>query len=144
MKFIGLDLGTKTLGIAISDELYIAHGIENFTFKEGYYKKARDRLKEIILKNKVFNIVIGLPLQLDGQLGKRANSIKRFVEDFKKENQELEVNFYFQDERYSTMEAKERLENIGYNYKKVNDKIDMMSAVIILENFLKENKYGNK
>ena len=139
MIYLGLDLGTTTLGIAISDDLNIVHGLENFEFEKGNYKKARNHLREVIIKNNVYNLVIGFPIQLDGQIGKRGESVKRFVDDFSKENSDLNFNIYYQDERYSTLEAHERLKNSGLKENKINKIIDMYSAVVILEDFLKKH-----
>ena len=139
MIYLSLDLGTTTLGIAISDDLNIVHGLENFEFEKGNYKKARNHLREVIIKNNVYNLVIGFPIQLDGQIGKRGESVKRFVDDFSKENSDLNLNIYYQDERYSTLEAQERLKNSGLKENKINKIIDMYSAVVILEDFLKKH-----
>ena len=139
MIYLGLDLGTTTLGIAISDDLNIVHGLENFEFEKGNYKKARNHLREVIIKNNVYNLVIGFPIQLDGQIGKRGESVKRFVDDFSKENSDLNLNIYYQDERYSTLEAHELLKNSGLKENKINKIIDMYSAVVILEDFLKKH-----
>ena len=141
MKYLGLDLGTTTLGIAKNDELGIVHIYENFTFEPGNFKKARIHLNEVIKKEKIEKIVIGLPLQLDGQEGKRAISTKRFINDYLNEFDHIEV--IYQDERYTTIEAKERLTAYGYKKEKIEKLIDAMSAVIILEDFLrKESNTG--
>lgn len=140
-KFIGLDLGTTTIGIATSDVLGIVHGRENFKFERGNYKKARNHVLEFASREKINNIVIGLPLQIDGQEGERAYSVRRFVDDLKIENENLV--FYFHDERFSTIEAKSRLDSFNLKVSKEKKMIDMVSAVVILEHFLGE-KYGIK
>ena len=138
MKYLGLDLGTTTLGIAKNDELGIVHIYENFSFEPGNFKKARTHLNEVIRKEKIEKIIIGLPLQLDGIEGKRAQSTRRFINDFIQEFGEIEV--IYQDERYTTIEAKERLLNYGYKQAKIDQLIDAMSAVIILEDYLRKEK----
>ena len=138
MKYLGLDLGTTTLGIAKNDELGIVHIYENFSFEPGNFKKARTHLNEVIRKEKIEKIIIGLPLQLDGIEGKRAQSTRRFINDFIQEFGEIEV--IYQDERYTTIEAKERLLNYGYKQAKLDQLIDAMSAVIILEDYLRKEK----
>lgn len=142
MKYLGLDLGTTTLGIAKNDELGIVHIYENFNFEPGNFKKARTHLNDVVKKEKIEKIVIGLPLQLDGIEGKRAISTRRFIEDYLKEFDPIEV--IFQDERYTTIEAKERLVNYGYKQSKIDQLIDAMSAVIILEDYLRKEKNNGR
>lgn len=142
MKILGLDLGTTTLGIAIKDELDIVHMYENFSFEPGNFKKARTHLNEVIKKENVSKVVIGLPLQLDGIEGKRAISTRRFVNDYIKEFGNVE--FIYLDERFTTIEAKERLLLAGYKNDKIKANIDAMSAVIILEDYINGEKYGKR
>lgn len=142
MKILGLDLGTTTLGIAIKDELDIIHMYENFNFEPGNFKKARTHLNEVINKENISKVVIGMPLQLDGVEGKRALSTKRFVEDYLKEFNNIE--FIYLDERFTTIEAKERLLEAGYKNDKIKQCIDAMSAVIILEDYINGEKYGKR
>jgi putative Holliday junction resolvase len=142
MKYLGLDLGTTTLGIAKNDELGIVHIYENFSFEPGNFKKARTHLNEVIKKEKIEKIVIGLPLQLDGVEGKRAASTRRFIDDYLSEFGSIEV--IYQDERYTTIEAKERLQAYGYKQVKIDQMIDAMSAVIILEDYLRKEKNNGR
>lgn len=137
-RYIGLDLGTTTLGISISDSLGIVHGKENYCFNRGNYRAARIHLLELVKKENIYDIVIGLPLQLDRKEGERCKSVRRFIDDLKKEEEKINVVFY--DESFSTLEAKERLERCGFNYKQTKERIDMMSAVIILEDYLRSIK----
>lgn len=143
-RYLGLDLGTTTLGIAINDTLGIVYGRENFKFKPGNYRAARIHLLEIIRKEQIKNVVIGLPLQLDGKEGERCASVRRFIDDIKKEEPNLNVIFF--DESYSTIEAKEMLIDRGLRSNKIDKIIDMASATIILKRFLeslKEAKWEN-
>ena len=139
-KYIGLDLGTNTLGIAISDSLGIVHGKENYRFEKGNYRAARQYLINLIKELDVKDIVIGYPIQLDGHEGKRCESVKRFINDLKKEIDN--INVYYQNEMFTTIEARERLQSLGLKEDKIKEVIDMQSAIVILETFL--NKYGEK
>ena len=134
-KYIGLDLGTTTLGIAYSDSLGIIHNYENFTFEKGNYKKAREYLVEVTKKLEINKIVIGLPLQIDREEGERCKSVRRFANDVLKLDNSIE--FIYFDESYSTFEAKERLIASGANKDEIKQNIDMMSANIILEDYLR-------
>ncbi len=137
-KYIGLDLGTKTLGISISDSLGIVHPKENYCFSVYYYKLAREHVIELCKNENITNIVLGLPLQIDRNEGERCKSVRRFATDLKNDYNLL--NIYFQDESYSTIEARERLQNQGVKEEKIKTIIDMMSAVVILEDFINNLK----
>lgn len=134
-KYIGLDLGTTTLGIVYSDSLGIIHNYENFTFEKGNFKKAREHLVDVINILEINKIVIGLPLQINRSEGERCKSVRRFVSDVLKLKNDIE--FIFFDESYSTFEAKERLIKSGANQSEIKNNIDMMSAFIILEDYLR-------
>lgn len=138
-KILGLDLGTKTLGIAISDSLGIAaHGYENFTFEYGNYKKARDRVHEIIVLEDIDEIALGYPLNMNGEISPRAESSKRFKEDLEKENPNVKVTLI--DERMTTIIATRRLLEADISRKKRKEVIDKMSAVVILESYMGQRK----
>ena len=139
-KYIGLDLGTTTLGIASSDSLGIVHGKENFKFEKGNYKKAREHLIEFIITNGIYDIVLGLPLQLDRKEGERCQSARRFALDLKNECPKVNINFY--DESFTTIAARERLHDLGMKEEKIKSIIDMESAIIILEDFLRSQNNG--
>lgn len=134
-KYIGLDLGTTTLGIVYSDSLGIIHNYENFTFEKGNFKKAREHLVDVINILEINKIVIGLPLQINRSEGERCKSVRRFVSDVLKLKNDIE--FIFFDESYSTFEAKERLIKSGANESEIKNNIDMMSAFVILEDYLR-------
>ena len=134
-KVLGLDLGTKTLGIAISDSLRIAaHGYENFTFETGNYKKARERVLEVCQKEGVTEIALGLPLHMSGEESERSKSSLRFRDDLLKENPSLQITMI--DERMTTIIANNRLLEANLSREKRKAVIDKMSAVVILESYL--------
>lgn len=138
-KILGLDLGTKSLGVSYYDGLiHIVHAVENFNFEEGNYKKARERVHKLVKDKDVDAIVLGYPVNMDGTKSKRCLSTERFKDDLLKEDPNL--NIIYLDERLTTVEAHERLMAQGVPLKKHKDVIDMVSAVIILETYL--NKIG--
>ncbi|MBQ9266060.1 MAG: Holliday junction resolvase RuvX [Bacilli bacterium] len=142
-KYIGLDLGTKSLGIAVCDSLGIIHPRENYNFEKGNYKKAREHLIDILEIENIKNVVIGLPLRLEGRVeGDRCESVRRFMTDILKVKPNLNVIYW--DESYSTIEARERLKDEGLKEEKIKKIIDMMSAVVILEDYLRSLKNGTK
>ncbi|NLI95039.1 MAG: Holliday junction resolvase RuvX [Erysipelotrichaceae bacterium] len=134
-KILGLDLGTKTLGVAITDAnqtLALRH--EQFNFAIGNYKAAREKVLEIASKENITTIVIGYPLHEKGHKGERCASVDRFISDLEKENPSL--NFIRVDERYSSIEANERLLALGYNTFRRKEVVDMWAAQVILETYL--------
>lgn len=137
-KYLGLDLGTTTIGIAYSDSLGIIHNYENFSFERGNYKKAREHVIEVCKELEITNIVMGYPLQIDRQEGDRCKSTQRFKEDLLKLNPNLSIILH--DESYSTYEAKERLLEGGVKPSDLKKYIDMVSAFVILEDYLRSKK----
>ena len=137
-KYICVDLGTTTLGIAKSDIIGISHPYEEFRFIRGNYKVAKEHLIDVCELTQIFDVVIGYPLQIDRQVGERCESVDRFIKEINEVNGK--INFIKYDESYSTIEAHERLKDSGYNNKKIAEVIDMYSAVVILEDFLRNYK----
>ena len=138
MKCLGMDLGTKTLGLATSDRSgLIASPYKLIRFKN--VDDAIDEVLEIIQKEKIEVLVLGLPKNMDKSLGfasERSLSFKEKLES----KQELKVNLI--DERLSTVEAENILINADVSRKKRKNVIDELSACIILDTYLR--KEGNK
>ena len=133
MKYIGLDLGTKTLGIALSDQLgIIATGKEIIRHDENY-EMLVDKVSEIIKEEHVEEIVLGYPKNMNNTIGDRALK----SEEFKKmleEKTNLKVNLM--DERLSTKEATNLLISNDTSRKKRKKVIDSLAATIILQSYL--------
>jgi RNAse H-fold protein YqgF len=140
-KYLCLDIGTTTIGIASSDMLGIAHPKEEYRFPRGNYREARKHICELMASTNIYSIVIGYPLQIDRKEGERCESVRRFMDDLR--NDCPGVMIYPFDESYSTVEAHERLKESGYKEEKIKEVIDMYSAVVILEDYL-ENKINVK
>ena len=103
MRYLGLDLGTRTLGISISDiTLTIASAYKTIRFEENDYNSLIPILKEIIEENNVSKIVLGYPKNMNNTIGDRANTTMEF-KNMIEENLNIEV--ILQDERLSTKEA---------------------------------------
>lgn len=136
MIYLGLDLGSKTLGLAISDRTAtIATSLEVLRYNN--YDELLSKLSEIVESRKVDSFVLGNPLNLDGSISKRSEitfEFKKLLEDkFKKE-------VIMQDERLSTVEAERML--ISNDEKRKNRKkvIDKVAATIILQGYLDRSK----
>ena len=134
MKVLGLDLGSRTVGIAISDALgIIATGVETYRFPDDRYDLALARVIEVVKERKVEKIVLGYPKHMNGDIGEKA----LLCEDFKKQLEEaLNIEVYLMDERWTTKVANSRLLEADLSRKKRKEVIDKMAAVVILQNYL--------
>lgn len=138
-KILGFDLGSKTLGIAISDSLGIAaHGYENFRFNENGYRTAINHAIEVIKKENINEIVIGLALNMDGSESKSSSTSRKFKDELLKINPNLKITMV--DERMSTMLAHKILLEADISRSKRKKVIDMESAVVILETYMERKK----
>ena len=137
MRILGLDLGTKTLGVAISDNLeIIASKYTTIEFKEDNYDEALDKLLKIVDDFKITTIVLGLPKNMNNTLGFAS---KRSL-DFKEKLEEKNLNVVLQDERLSSVEANNILIKSDISRKKRKKNVDSLSAVIILQSYLDKRK----
>ncbi len=136
MRYLGLDYGSKTLGIAISDETAtIASTLKTIRYTED--KELLLELKNIIEEFKIKEVVLGLPLNMNGTDSKRGVETYEFKRKIEKY---LNVIVHLQDERLSTTEA-ENLLIMGKIRRKNRKKvIDSIAAVIILQTFLDKDK----
>lgn len=139
-KILGLDLGTRTIGIAISDSLeMIASAVETYRFREDDFESALKRVEEIVKEKKVYKIVLGYPKHMNGDVGDKA----LLCEDFKnKLSESLKIEVILEDERWTTKLAQNRLLEFDLSRNKRKQIIDKMAAVVILQNYLDGNKGG--
>ena len=135
-KYLGLDLGTTTVGIATNDSLGISvHPVETFRFEPGNFKAAREHVVELCHKEGIKDIVLGMPLYQSGDLSPHAQSCIRFRDDLLKMDPSLNIEMV--DESFSTIEADEKLKaTTNLSYDKRKRIIDECAAVVILERFL--------
>ncbi|MGI6734929.1 MAG: Holliday junction resolvase RuvX [Bacilli bacterium] len=140
-KILGLDLGTKTLGIAITNaDKTFSVALENYTFAPHYYQKARAHVLAICQKENISEIALGYPLNTDGSVGERARSAERFRDDLLKEGSPPIVLI---NETYTTLEANEELKRLGYKKEQIKAKIDAVAAKYILETYLEQRRKNN-
>lgn len=141
MRIIGLDYGSKTVGVALSDALGItAQPVETITRKEeNKLRRTYARIEEIIKANDVGHIVVGYPKNMDDTIGERAIACEEFAAALKRRTG-LPVTLW--DERLTTVEADEVLEECGI--KKHNRKavIDQIAAVFILRGYMEYIENG--
>jgi putative Holliday junction resolvase len=132
MRILGLDLGSKRIGIAISDELgWTAQGMETLHRHRG--KDEVREIREIARQYGVEKIVVGLPRNMDGSLGPQAEMTLGFVQELR---EMLDVPIITWDERLSTVEATKTLLSADLSRKKRKRKVDMTAAILILQSYL--------
>ena len=132
MRYLGLDLGSKTLGIAISDKTgTIASPLIVIKYTE--YKELIKKLHDIILENNINIIVLGYPINMNGSTSIRSEESLKFADILKKE---LNINVIMQDERLSTVEAEKVLITNGTRRNNRKKVIDKLAATIILQTYL--------
>lgn len=132
MRIIALDVGSRTIGIACSDALLMtAQGIE--TIRRTSLENDFNRLRELISEYEVHELVVGMPKNMNGTKGDRAEKTEEFVEKMKAV---IELPVTFWDERLSTVMAERQLIAADVSRKKRKGVIDKMAAVVILQGYL--------
>ena len=133
MRIMGLDLGTRTIGVAVSDEMgLIARGIE--TIRRSGTKNDLARLHELVQKEEVGAFVLGYPKNMNGTIGERGKASAAFSKLLQTEFPDAKITLW--DERLSTVAAEKVLIDADLTRKKRKKVIDMMAAVVILQNYL--------
>lgn len=133
MKYLGLDLGEKTLGIALSESGIIASDLTTIRFKEKDFEDASNQLIKLIEQYKIDTIVIGLPKHMNNDLGEKGQMVLDFNELLKSKN---EINIITWDERLSTKSALRILSDSNKKYDKQRALKDQVAAQVILQNYL--------
>lgn len=138
-RIIGLDFGSKKIGVAVSDELRLtAHGLENVRARPA--EQALEVLKQLAREYNVAEIVIGLPLNMDGTSGPAAEAARAFAVRLESE---LSVEVHLSDERLTTIMAEKTLLEANLSRAKRKGLRDRLAAVLILQNFLDQGGHGD-
>lgn len=134
-RIMGLDYGSKTVGVAISDELGItAQGVETITrSEEGKLRRTLARIAELSQEYRINRIVLGYPKNMDNSAGARVKKTEAFA-DMVRRRTGLPVVFW--DERLTTVSAERVLMESGVRREKRKAVIDKIAAVLILQNYL--------
>lgn len=135
MRIMGLDVGSKTVGVAVSDLLgWTAQGIEIIRINEEEQEFGFDRLGELIKEYDVTKVVVGLPKNMNNSIGPRAEASMSYG----KQVEELfHLPVEYQDERLTTVQAERMLiEQANTSRAKRKKVIDKVAAVMILQNYL--------
>ena len=134
MRYLGLDLGTKTLGISMSDKTgIIASNFKTLRFDEKDYDSTIEPLKEIVNEYDIKCIVLGLPKNMNNSLGFRSEETLEYKKLLEKN---INIDVVLQDERLTTMEANNYMLEADISRKKRKEKKDELAASIILQSYL--------
>ena len=135
MRIMGLDFGSKTVGVAISDSLLItAQGIETIERKEeNKLRRTLARIEELIVEYEVEEIVLGLPKNMNDSIGEQAQMTMEFKEKLERRSG-LPVTLW--DERLTTAAANKALMEAGVRREHRKEQIDKIAACFILQGYL--------
>ena len=137
-RILGLDVGTKTVGIAVSDLLGMtAQPVETIKIDSEAGELGFARLAELVKEYKPEKFVLGLPKHMNGDEGIRAEASRAYGEAL---NAEFSIPVDFQDERLTTSQAEKVLIDGGVRRKDRKKSIDKLAAVLILQNYLDSHK----
>ncbi|MBE6160088.1 MAG: Holliday junction resolvase RuvX [Lactobacillales bacterium] len=138
MRYLGFDLGTKSLGISISDKTRtIASTYKTLRFESEDYDSILPLIKEIVEEENISKIVLGLPKNMNNSLGFRSIETIEFKEKLEKY---LNIEVVLQDERLTTIQANNYMLEADISRKKRKQKKDELAANIILQTYLDKEK----
>ncbi|KRQ86872.1 putative Holliday junction resolvase [Caloramator mitchellensis] len=136
MRILGLDIGEKRIGIALSDPLgWTAQSLK--TLERRGIKSDLMEIIKIINEHNIEKIVVGLPKNMNGSLGPASEKVMRFCEKLK---EKTDKEIVFEDERLTTMQAERILIDADMSRKKRKGVIDSVAATFILQSYLDRNR----
>ena len=132
MRIMGLDVGDKTIGIAISDSLLMtAQG--KTTLQHSGFDATAQKLKALAEEYEVHEIVVGNPMHMDGKPSRQGDKVMKFG---KKLGNALHLPVVFWDERLTSVAAEEHLLEMGLNWRERRKHVDKIAAMFILQSYL--------
>lgn len=142
-RYMGLDYGSKTVGVAVSDELNLmAHPLTTiFRQRELKLRKTIAELRDIIIQNNISIIVLGLPLTADGGVGSRAEKTLIFRDLLRSK---FNIDIILVDERLSTVESNEILLRCGIGLSERKKYLDSVAATVILQEYMDNIEFYDK
>ena len=132
MRVMALDVGDKTIGVAISDSLLLT-AQPRPTLRRKDIRADIEALRLLAQANEVDKIVVGQPLHMSGHESPQSKKIARFAEQL---HTVLDVPIVFWDERLTSFAAEQHLEELGLNWRQRRQHVDKIAAMIILQNYL--------
>ncbi len=133
MKYLAIDLGSRKVGLAVSDQLGIIATSYKVIKHEEEYDKVVLLIKEEVENLKVDALVLGLPKNMNNSLGEKANLSLKFKEKLEKQ---INIEVFLEDERLSTKSAHDVMIKGNVSRKKRKEKVDALAATIFLQSFL--------
>jgi putative Holliday junction resolvase len=139
MRALGCDLGSKTLGLSVSDlSGFLASPYSTIRFQSDDYQNALDQLMPILEKEKITVIVLGLPKHMNGSLGESADRSLYFKEELELRTS---IDVVLEDERLSTVAAQKSMLMAEMNRQKRKTSIDQMAATFILQGYVDKQRH---
>ncbi|MBY6035369.1 Holliday junction resolvase RuvX [Fictibacillus nanhaiensis] len=133
-RMLGLDVGTKTIGVAVSDLLgWTAQGVETIRRRPNRPEEDLERIKELIAQYEVSKIVVGLPKNMNGSIGPSGEACQNFAKELESKTG---LSVILWDERLTTMAAERTLISADVSRKKRKQVIDKLAASIILQGYM--------
>jgi putative Holliday junction resolvase len=132
MRVMALDVGDKTIGVAISDALLLTAQTRP-TIRRKNLKSDLDILRGLVAENEVHEIVVGQPLHMNGKESRQSQKVACFAGELQKK---VDIPIVFWDERLTSFAAEQHLEEMGLNWRKRREHVDKIAAMIILQNYL--------
>ena len=132
MRIMALDVGDKTIGIAVSDALRLT-AQSRPTLRRKNLNSDLEALRRLAIENEVHEIIVGQPLHMNGRQSPQSEKVGRFVHELKKI---VNLPVIFWDERLTSFEAEQHLEQMGLNWRQRREQVDKVAAMIILQNYL--------
>jgi putative holliday junction resolvase len=129
---MALDVGDKTIGVAISDALLLT-AQSRPTLRRKDLRSDLEKLRRLADENEVRQVIVGQPLHMDGRESPQSQKVARFAEELHKV---LDLPIVFWDERLTSFEAEQHLEQMGLNWRQRREQVDKIAAMIILQTYL--------
>jgi putative pre-16S rRNA nuclease len=139
MRVMALDVGDKTIGVAVSDALLLT-AQSRPTIRRKNLASDVETLRRLAMENEVHEIVVGQPFHMNGKESPQSQKVARFVDELHKV---LDLPVIFWDERLTSFEAEQHLEQLGLNWRQRREQVDKIAAMIILQNYLDTRPGGN-
>jgi len=136
MRIMGLDIGDKTIGVAVSDAMLLTAQARP-TIRRSNLHSDLALLQKIVVEDEVHEIVVGQPLHMDGRPSPQSRKVEQFA---RKLQESTHLPVVFCDERLTSFAAEQHLEEMGLNWRQRRQQVDKMAAMIILQTYLDERQ----
>jgi len=136
MRIMGLDIGDKTIGVAVSDAMLLTAQARP-TIRRSNLHSDLALLQKIVVEDEVHEIVVGQPLHMDGRPSPQSRKVEQFA---RKLQESTHLPIVFCDERLTSFAAEQHLEEMGLNWRQRRQQVDKMAAMIILQSYLDERQ----